>query len=197
MCRWLVTAWPHIPVLSANPALAAAGVMDRVVSQLLAEIDGIQSSNTDVFIFGATNRPDLVDPALVRPGRLDALVYVGLPSGPAAREKILKALTRKFDLDHGVEFATIAEECSDLFSGADLYALCADAWMIAMRSLSITMGTASGGDQVRSSSSNKVVVQQEHFRRALSKLKPSLTKEQLRYYENDHNSHTNRSVFSN
>lgn len=157
-------------------------MMDRVVSQLLAEIDGIQGSSTDVFIFGATNRPDLVDPALIRPGRLDALVYVGLPSGPKARENILKALTRKFDLDHDVELSSIAGKCSELYSGADLYALCADAWMIAMRSLPTTTSTG-GLEQSNTGTVHKIVVGQEHFRAALSKLKPSLTREQIKHYE--------------
>lgn len=109
--------------------------MDRVVSQLLAEIDDVQGSNTDIFIFGATNRPDLVDPALMRPGRLDSLVYVGLPADSIARAKILTALTRKFNLAQDVNLEEISALCSDLFTGADLYALCADAWMVAMKSI--------------------------------------------------------------
>lgn len=113
----------------------AAGVMDRVVSQLLAEVDDVQASNTDIFIFGATNRPDLVDPALMRPGRLDSLVYVGLPADSNARAKILRALTRKFHLAQDINLVAISELCSQLFTGADLYALCADAWMVAMKAM--------------------------------------------------------------
>ena len=72
----------------------SGGVMDRVVSQLLAELDGMQSS-ADVFVIGATNRPDLLDPALLRPGRFDRLVYLGVSASHAAQAKILRALTRR------------------------------------------------------------------------------------------------------
>ena len=75
--------------------------MDRVVSQLLAELDGLSggsSSDRPIFVIGATNRSDLIDPALLRPGRFDRLVYVGLPTGDAEKVRILAALTRKFRL---------------------------------------------------------------------------------------------------
>ncbi len=77
----------------------SGGVMDRVVAQLLAEIDVAQSGNTgggvggvseSVFVIGATNRPDLLDPALMRPGRLDSLLYVGIASDTQARYKVLQ-----------------------------------------------------------------------------------------------------------
>ena len=67
----------------------------RVVSQLLAELDGIQKSR-DVFVIGATNRPDLLDPALLRPGRFDTLLYLGISKEKEDRMKIVKALTRKY-----------------------------------------------------------------------------------------------------
>lgn len=76
----------------------SGGVMDRVVAQLLAEIDAAQSGNggggggvsESVFVIGATNRPDLLDPALMRPGRLDSLLYVGIASDTPARHKVLQ-----------------------------------------------------------------------------------------------------------
>ncbi|GMH35252.1 hypothetical protein BSKO_03120 [Bryopsis sp. KO-2023] len=161
----------------------SAGVMDRVVSQLLAEIDGIQGSNTDVFIFGATNRPDLVDPALIRPGRLDALVYVGLPSGAPSRVKILKALTRKFHMTDEVDLESIAEKCPERFTGADLYALCADAWMVAMREIINSVGGSKGRlEALQDDPSFKVVLSQGNFMQALAKLKPSLSEEQAQQY---------------
>ena len=70
--------------------------MDRVVSQLLAEIDGVQGGSGgaggggDVFVVGATNRPDLLDPALMRPGRLDTLIYVGIAEDAASKAKVLQ-----------------------------------------------------------------------------------------------------------
>ena len=79
----------------------SGGVMDRVVSQLLAELDQIvsESSEKPVFVIGATNRPDLIDDALQRPGRFDKLVYIGPPEAKQEQLKILEALTRKFNLD--------------------------------------------------------------------------------------------------
>lgn len=69
-------------------------VTDRIVSQLLTEMDGLQS-NTGVFIIGATNRPDLVDPALLRPGRFDKMFYVGVCNTKETKLSVIKALTKR------------------------------------------------------------------------------------------------------
>jgi peroxin-6 len=73
----------------------SGGVMDRIVSQLLAELDGLQKS-AELFVIGATNRPDLIDPALLRPGRFDRLVYLGISEDHESQLKVVKALTRKY-----------------------------------------------------------------------------------------------------
>lgn len=72
----------------------SGGVMDRVVSQLLAEMDGLDQQSS-IFIIAATNRPDLIDQALLRPGRFDKLLYVGPCTDPESKLSVLKALTRK------------------------------------------------------------------------------------------------------
>jgi peroxin-6 len=125
----------------------SGGVMDRIVSQLLAELDGISSSSSsssssatsssgdgtgDVFVIGATNRPDLLDPALLRPGRFDKLLYLGVSDTDEAQLRILEALTRKFRLDPALDLARAARDCPFNFTGADFYALCADALLKAM-----------------------------------------------------------------
>lgn len=72
--------------------------MDRIVSQLLAELDGMsdgEDSGGGVFVIGATNRPDLLDPALLRPGRFDKMLYLGISDTHEKQETILNALTRK------------------------------------------------------------------------------------------------------
>jgi len=69
-------------------------MLHRVVSQLLAEVDGLHKA-CDVFVIGATNRPDLLDPALLRPGRFDKLLYLGVSEDKESQLNILKALTRK------------------------------------------------------------------------------------------------------
>jgi len=112
----------------------SGGVMDRIVSQLLAELDGMSSGKggTDVFVIGATNRPDLLDPALLRPGRFDRMLYLGVSQTHQAQADILEALTRKFRLDPDLDLRQLADRCPFNYTGADFYALCADAMLNAM-----------------------------------------------------------------
>ncbi|KAI9829919.1 MAG: peroxisomal assembly protein [Phylliscum demangeonii] len=139
----------------------SGGVMDRIVSQLLAELDGM-SQEVDgaggVFVIGATNRPDLLDPALLRPGRFDKMLYLGISDRHEQQLKILEALTRKsgppfaaasclfptlakddakatasrFQLARGTSLARVADQLPFTYSGADLYALCSDAMLNAV-----------------------------------------------------------------
>ncbi|KAJ3184721.1 peroxisomal assembly protein [Geranomyces variabilis] len=109
----------------------SGGVMDRIVSQLLAEIDGM-GGGSDVFVIGATNRPDLLDPALLRPGRFDKLLYLGVSDTHDAQLNILQALTRKFRLHPDLDLRVIAEACPFHYTGADFYALCSDAMLKAI-----------------------------------------------------------------
>lgn len=169
---------------SLAPARGASGdsggVMDRVVSQMLAEIDGLNDSSQDLFIIGASNRPDLIDAALLRPGRFDKLLYVGVNSDPSYRERVLKALTRKFKLHEDVSLYSIANKCPPSFTGADMYALCADAWFHAARRkvLAADADPTSMKDEVDS-----VVVEYEDFVMVLRELSPSLSLAELRKYE--------------
>eukprot|EP00887_Chlorella_sp_A99_P007151 scaffold2.g7151.t1 len=182
----------------------SGGVMDRVVSQLLAEIDGVQggAGSNDVFIVGATNRPDLLDPALLRPGRLDRLLYVGVAADAPARLKVLRALTRRFALGPGVDLAAVAERCPGRFTGADLYALCSDAWTRALkrRIAALEAGAApqqrgegaaapapvaapQDGAAAAAAAAAAVVVDQDDFLAAAASLTPSLSAEELERYE--------------
>ncbi|CCH63064.1 hypothetical protein TBLA_0J00640 [Henningerozyma blattae CBS 6284] len=95
----------------------AGGASDRVVNQLLTEMDGMNAKK-NVFVIGATNRPDQIDPAILRPGRLDQLIYVPLPD-EVARESILSAQLRKSPIEPGVDLTAIAKATKG-FSGADL-----------------------------------------------------------------------------
>jgi transitional endoplasmic reticulum ATPase len=95
-------------------------VTERVVSQLLTEMDGIQSLQ-GVVVLAATNRIDMVDPALLRPGRFDKLIYVGMPD-KYARQKVLEIHTKNKPLAEDVRLDKIAEMCED-FSGADVAAV--------------------------------------------------------------------------
>merc|ERR1712023_362645 len=99
----------------------AGGAGDRVMNQLLTEMDGV-GSKKNVFIIGATNRPDIIDPALMRPGRLDQLVYIPMPD-LESRLSILKAALRKSPISNDVDLHHIAVS-TDKFTGADLTEIC-------------------------------------------------------------------------
>ncbi|KAG7990266.1 hypothetical protein I3843_02G017200 [Carya illinoinensis] len=108
------------------------GVTDRVVNQFLTELDGVEVL-TGVFVFAATSRPDLLDAALLRPGRLDRLLFCDFPS-PHERLDILRVLSRKLPLASDVDLDAIA--CiTEGFSGADLQALLSDAQLAAVHEL--------------------------------------------------------------
>ncbi|MEW2375888.1 AAA family ATPase [Micromonospora sp. NPDC047812] len=106
------------------------GTTDRVVAALLTELDGVETLR-NVVVVGATNRPDLVDPALLRPGRLERLVYVPPPDGPA-RAEILRASARNVPLAPEVDLVELGGEL-DGFSAADCAALVREAALAAMR----------------------------------------------------------------
>ena len=85
--------------------------MDRIVSQLLAELDGMSEGSDGVFVVGATNRPDLLDEALLRPGRFDKMLYLGVSDTRDKQRTILEALTRKFELSDDVSLEEVADMC--------------------------------------------------------------------------------------
>ena len=104
--------------------------VQRTLMQLLAELDGFESRG-DIGIIGATNRPDILDPALLRPGRFDRFIEVPLPNVDGRRE-ILKIHTKNMSLDEEVSIDSLAE-LTDELSGADLKAVCTEAGMFAIR----------------------------------------------------------------
>jgi len=130
-----------------------SAVSERVISQLLTEMDGLVALE-NVVVMAATNKPHLLDTALLRPGRFDYLVYVPKPD-QKARLEILKVQTRKMALDRSVHLNDISER-TDGFSGADLEALCREAGLNAIRN-------------------DRDVVTMEDFEEALRKIKPSIT----------------------
>jgi transitional endoplasmic reticulum ATPase len=105
-------------------------VTERVISQILTELDGLESLNS-VMVIAATNRPDIIDPALLRPGRFDRLVEIGLPD-EVARQQILKIHMAKKPLADDVKVEELAK-LTDKYSGADLGAVVNEAVMLAIR----------------------------------------------------------------
>lgn len=108
----------------------AGGAADRVLNQLLTEMDGMSAKKT-VFIIGATNRPDIIDPALLRPGRLDQLIYIPLPD-EASRHQIFKACLRKSPVSKDVDLWALAKYTQG-FSGADITEICQRSCKYAIR----------------------------------------------------------------
>ncbi|XP_069783477.1 transitional endoplasmic reticulum ATPase-like isoform X2 [Narcine bancroftii] len=106
------------------------GAADRVINQILTEMDGM-SNKKNVFIIGATNRPDIIDPAILRPGRLDQLIYIPLPD-EKSRMAILKANLRKSPIAKTVDLGYLAK-ITHGFSGADLTEICQRACKLAIR----------------------------------------------------------------
>jgi transitional endoplasmic reticulum ATPase len=136
---------------------------ERVVAQLLTEISGIEDVK-NVVLIAATNRPELVDPALLRPGRFDKLVFIP-PPDEKGRLEILKVHTRKVPLAKDVNLEEIAKR-TEGYSGADLEALVREAAMNALRE-----------------DINAKEVKAKHFEEALKKIPPSLSKELIEYYK--------------
>ncbi|KYR03143.1 AAA ATPase domain-containing protein [Tieghemostelium lacteum] len=165
----------------------SGGVMDRVVSQLLAELDGMQKSS-DVFIIGATNRPDLLDKSLMRPGRLDRLLYLGISQDKENQLKIVQALVRKFNLGETVDLRAIVESCPMNLTGADFYALCSDALANAMKERILKLqeliktNQITPDDEEENQGDQKLIVEQCHFVEAVNKLVPSVSLDELEYY---------------
>ncbi|KAG2391813.1 hypothetical protein C9374_013298 [Naegleria lovaniensis] len=186
-CKPCVIFFDELDALAPNRGASgdSGGVMDRVVSQLLAELDDIGSadgdeesdtSNKGVFVIGATNRPDLIDPALLRPGRFERLVYLGVSKSREEQLKVLKALTRKFSLKDNVDFEKLLEQSGFNLTGADFYAICTDAFMNA-----VSRATSQG--DISQKQSHQIVVCHEDFEKAFKNITPSVSVADLERYE--------------
>ena len=136
---------------------------ERVLNQLLTEMDGLETLK-DVVVIAATNRPSLLDPAILRPGRFDRLVFVGSPDRKG-RLKIFKIHTKDTPLAEDADLETLADT-TEGYVGADIESVCREAVMIALRE---------NFDIER--------IEMRHFREALKKVKPTITENIAQYYE--------------
>ncbi|KAJ9157524.1 Peroxisomal biogenesis factor 6 [Pleurostoma richardsiae] len=181
----------------------SGGVMDRIVSQLLAELDGMsggEDTGGGVFVIGATNRPDLLDPALLRPGRFDKMLYLGVSDTHEKQLTIMEALTRKFTLHPTISLRAVAERLPFTYTGADFYALCSDAMLKAVtrqaarvdakiRAMNAAgpphqqVSTAYFFDHYASPEDVAVVVDGHDFADAQRELVPSVSAGELAHYE--------------
>lgn len=154
---------------------------ERVVNQLLTEMDGLDERR-GVFVIAATNRPDIIDPAMLRPGRLDKLLYVPLPT-KEDRFSILKTVCRKVPIDKDVDLKKIAYNSHCIgYSGADLSALVREAQMTTLRALVKRDDILKdSGEEVQPSVAAKVNM--KDFEEALTRVLPSVSKRDEALYK--------------
>ena len=138
-------------------------VSDRVLTQLLTEMDGLERLE-GVTVVAATNRPDLMDKALLRPGRMDRLVYIPIPDA-VTRKEIFRIKLSKMSCEPNLSFDWLTE-MSDGFSGAEIVNICEESAMICLQE----------------NLENKFI-QQKHLEKAAKSLKPQITKEMNEFYE--------------
>ncbi|AEH60259.1 AAA family ATPase, CDC48 subfamily [Methanosalsum zhilinae DSM 4017] len=151
-------------------------VSERVVSQILTELDGVEELK-DVVIVAATNRPDIVDPALLRPGRFDRLIYVRSPD-KKSREKIFSIHLKGKPLSDDVDISELAGMTED-YVGADIESICREATMLALRDfIKPDMSKADMKQNLE-----KIVVNKSHFKRAISRIRPASSSESGRDYD--------------
>jgi transitional endoplasmic reticulum ATPase len=151
-----------------------SGVSERVVSQLLTELDGLETLE-DVVVIATSNRPDLIDSALLRPGRLDRHVHVPVPD-ETARRAIFEVHTRDKPLADDVDLDRLARRTEN-YVGADIEAVCREASMAASRELINSVSP----DEIGESLGN-VRITMDHFERALDEVSPSVTEETRERY---------------
>lgn len=159
---------------------------DRVINQILTEVDGVGARKA-VFIIGATNRPDILDGAVTRPGRLDQLIYIPLPD-KASRENIFKAALRKTPLDPEVSVSTLAAATAG-YSGADITEICQRAAKLAIREaveaeVSWNARVEDGEISEDADYDDPVpFIKKEHFEAAMAGSRKSVSETDLRRYE--------------
>lgn len=199
----------------------SGGVMDRVVSQLLAEMDDLTGGGAEkkpLFILAATNRPDLIDKSLLRPGRFDKLLYVGPYVSTEDKASVLKAQTKNFNLKENVTINHIASIMKHDMTGADIYSICSNAWLSAVRR-TVSEFTKNNSQNIKdgnedehinknesenenknenetniteSISANDVYVSLEDFHAALQKFVPTISKKDMLYYDQLRYSYNNK-----
>lgn len=166
----------------------AGGAGDRVMNQLLTEMDGV-GSKKNVFFIGATNRPDILDEALIRPGRLDQLIYIPLPDLPS-RTSIFKAVLRKTPIAPNISFEFLAS-LTDGFSGADVTELCQRATKSAIREAieaeeqrrALMKDNENEDEQMMEVDDPVPTITRKHFEEALASARTSVTSYDLDRFE--------------
>ena len=151
-------------------------VTERLISQLLTELDGLEIL-TNVVIIAATNRPDIIDPALLRPGRFDRLLYVP-PPDKESRVHVLKIHTKKKPLADDVKIDVLADQ-TEGYTGADIAALASAAVMLALREHVAKYKDPKEAERTK----EELKIHMSHFEEAMKKIRP-LSKQEIDMYKN-------------
>lgn len=162
----------------------STGVTDRVVNQLLTMMDGFEELSKGIYIIAATSRPELIDPALLRPGRFDVHVYCGLPD-ESDRLEILDIICSKIKMDADVDLATWAKD-TNYFSGADLKSLVYSAQLVSLNekidNTSLEYNTDSRTTSQEERNLVEIVVATRHLVAAINDLRDSIMKNNSMYH---------------
>jgi len=180
----LFTSFSLVPVGGAGSSEAG----DRVINQILTEIDGV-GARKNVFVIGATNRPDILDPAVIRPGRLDQLIYIPLPD-LKSRIAIFQAALRKAPLDPEIDLEVLARSTHG-FSGADISEICTTASKLAIREAILAaeerLQKIEAGELDEDSEDlgvgEHMLITKRHFNFAMSRARRSVTEKDLTLFE--------------
>lgn len=178
-----IVFFDELDSLCAARSSEGNGATERVVNQLLTELDGV-GERRKVFVVAATNRPDIIDPAMMRPGRLDRVIYVPLPD-ETGRFDILMKVSKKTPLAQDVDFGLISKNTQG-FSGADLSQLIREATLKALDKLrtdehSIFSSTDDFESRIRDISG---IVTQDLLMSVVSGMRPSVREEQINFFDN-------------
>jgi transitional endoplasmic reticulum ATPase len=149
-------------------------VTERVISQFLTELDGLEIL-TNVIVIGATNRPDIIDPALLRPGRFDRILYVP-PPDRESRLQIIKIHTKKKHLAEDVDINRLADD-TDGYTGADIASLASAAVMLALREHISKYKDSKEAEKHK----EELKIHMKHFEEAMKKIRPLSTQELTMY----------------
>lgn len=186
----------------------SSGVSDRMIAQFLTEMDTCMTAG-NIYIIGATNRPDLLDPSILQPGRFDVMIYLGISNDPKTRLSILAAKTRKIKLTPDVTLEDVERSVPLNFTGADLFSFVSAAYTRALHrmreKISEELRQAENSGEHFSSSRDyrkfvdqlpadkkTVVVTKEDFDKALLTVKRSVSDKDLEMYKKfDHRSASN------
>jgi transitional endoplasmic reticulum ATPase len=194
--RFLNYSLSPIVVYSGGAGSSEAG--DRVINQILTEIDGV-GARKNVFVIGATNRPDILDPAVIRPGRLDQLIYIPLPD-LKSRVAIFKAQLRKAPVDPEIDIEVLARSTHG-FSGADITEICTTASKLAIREAILdaeekakkaeeteeneedSADSSKRSGETTKAVGEKMLITKRHFNFAMSRARRSVSEKDLALFE--------------